>query len=161
MRSAAARWFEPLLQCFLPVLLLGLTGCRSTTETLFTVSGPGWRIQEGQALWRPRRGLPELGGDLVLASHEDGRCAVEFAKTPLVLMVAQTTRTNWLVRFPPRDLGFRGRGRPSVRFACLYLDTALRGGPLPAALRFERRSDGGWRLENTRSGEALEGYLAP
>jgi hypothetical protein len=28
-------------------------------------------------------------------------------------------------------------------------------------LRFERKPDGGWRLENTRSGETLEGFLAP
>ena len=30
------------------------------------------------------RGLPELGGDLVVASHEDGRCLIQFAKTPHV-----------------------------------------------------------------------------
>lgn len=137
------------------------TGCQTSKETLFTVFGPGWRVQNGQALWRPRGDLPELGGDLVMASHADGQCAIEFAKTPLALVVAQTTRTNWLVRFPPRDLNFGGRGKPPVRFAWLHLHAALAGEPLPAEFRFERKPDGGWRLENTRSGETLDGFLAP
>ncbi len=153
----SCRYFGPLL---LAIVVLS-TGCQTSKKTLFTVSGAGWRVQEGPALWRPRRGLPELGGDVVLASHGNGTCAIEFAKTPLALVVAQTTRTNWLVRFPPRDLGFSGRGKPSVRFAWLYLHAALAGEPLPTPFRFERKPDGGWRLENTRTGETLEGYLAP
>jgi hypothetical protein len=96
-----------------------------------------------------------------MASHRDGSCAIEFAKTPVALVVAQTTRTNWLVRFPPRDMGFSGRGKPSVRFAWLYLHAALAGEPLPARFRFERKPDGGWHLENTRTGETLDGFLAP
>jgi hypothetical protein len=153
----SCRYWEALL---LAILVLA-AGCQTSRLALFTAAGPGWRVQEGQALWRPRHGLPELGGDLVMASHADGQCALEFAKTPVALVVAQTTRTNWLVRFPPRDMGFSGRGKPSVRFAWLYLHAALAGEPLPAQFRFERKPDGGWRLENTRTGETLEGYLAP
>lgn len=150
---------------FVGLLLLAMvvlsTGCQTSKESLFTVSGQGWRVQEGQAVWRPRHGLPELGGDVVMASHADGSCAVEFAKPPLALVVAQTTRTHWLVRFPPRGIGFGGRGRPSARFAWLYLHAALVDEPLPKQFRFERKPDGSWRLENTRSGETVEGYLSP
>ena len=96
-----------------------------------------------------------------MASHEDGRCAIEFAKTPLSLVLAQTTRTNWLIAFPPRRMSFAGRRAPPTRFAWLYLHAALSGDSLPATLRFQRKPDGGWRLENTRSGETLEGFLAP
>lgn len=128
---------------------------------MFTTSGSGWKVQEGQALWRPRQGLPELGGDLVMASHADGACAIEFAKTPITLVVAQTTQTNWLVRFPPRGMGFSGHGQPSTRFAWLYLHAALAGAPLPKPFRFERQADGSWRLENVRTGETLAGYLSP
>ena len=135
-------------------------GCRTASETaLFTASGPDWRVQEGQALWRPGRQFPELGGELVMASHTDGRWVVQFAKTPLPLVLVQTTRTNWLIEFPPRRMRFAGRRPPPPRFAWLYLPAALSGESLPAALRFQREPDGGWRLENTRSGETVEGFL--
>jgi hypothetical protein len=145
------------------VVLLLSSGCQTATKTLFTASGPGWRVQEGQALWRPGSGYPEIGGDLVMVSHEDGRCAIEFAKTPMSLVSAQTTRTNWLLQFPPQRRGFSGRWQPPVRFrfAWLYLHAALAGELLPPPLHFERKPDGGWRLENTRTGETLEGFLAP
>ena len=109
-------------------------------------------------LW-PGRRFPELGGDLVVATHEDGRCVLQFAKTPLPLVLAQTTRTNWLIQFPPRRMSFAGRCPPPTRLAWLYLPAALAGDSLPSALRFQRKPDGGWRLENTRSGESVEGFL--
>ena len=96
-----------------------------------------------------------------MVSHEDGRCAIEFAKTPLSLVSAQTTRTNWLIQFPAGRMGFTGRRQPPARFAWLYLHAALSGEPLPPPLRFARKPDGGWRLENTRTGETVEGFLAP
>ena len=146
------------------VLLAILTlcaSCQTATTSLFTASDPGWHIQQGQALWRPRSGYPELAGDLLLASHEDGRCFIQFAKTPMSLVSAQTTRTHWLIEFPAGNMSFAGRRQPPLRFAWLYLHTALLGEPLPKVLRFERKPEHGWRLENTKSGETLEGFLAP
>ena len=144
-------------------LLAGLwvcAGCATAHKTLFTASGPGWQVQQGQALWRPRRGYPELGGDLVLASDAQGRCLVQFAKTPMTLVLTQTTSNHWLIQFPARHLGFSGRQPPPTRFAFLYLPAALEGQRLPGPFHFEREPDGGWRLENTRSGETLKGFLA-
>ncbi|HVM47155.1 MAG TPA: hypothetical protein VMU04_03965 [Candidatus Acidoferrum sp.] len=138
------------------------TGCRTPKESdLFTTSGPGWRVQEGQALWRPRRSMPELAGDVVMASNSDGRCVVQFTKTPLSVLLAQTSRTNWLIEFPPQHLGFMGRGEPSKRFAWLHLYAALQGDTLPRGYEFHRKPDGGWRLENKGSGESVEGFLGP
>jgi len=143
-------------------MVLVSAGCRTAGESpLFTTNGPGWRVQEGQALWRPRRGLPELGGDIVMASNDDGCCLIQFAKTPLTLLVAQTTRTNWLIEFPGNRMHFAGRHSPSTHFAWLYLHPALDGDSLPAGFKFERKPDGGWRLENSRSGESVEGFLTP
>jgi hypothetical protein len=136
-------------------------GCQTTTQSLFTASGPGWHIQQGQALWRPKSGLPEFGGDLVLASNPDGRALIQFDKTPLSMVFAQTTPTRWFIRFPQQQYSFSGHGPVPTRFAWLYLPAALDGKPLPLPLHFERKPDGGWRLENTSTGEILEGYLSP
>ena len=143
------------------VALVVFCGCRTTTQSLFTASAPGWHVQQGQALWRPERGLPEFGGDLVLASDADGRALIQFDKTPLSMVFAQTTTNRWLIRFPQRHMGFSGHGAGPTRFAWLYLPAALAGKELPPVLHFERKPDGGWRLENTRTGETLEGFLSP
>ncbi len=150
-------WIRPTL---LAVLILS-AGCQTSTQSLFNASGPGWRVQEGQALWRPRRGLPELAGDLVAATHEDGRCLLQFSKTPLTLVSAEVTSNRWLIQFPPRRMSFAGRGKPSASFLWTELPSALAGKPLPGRLRFETKPDGNWRLENVRSGESLEGFLSP
>ena len=161
MRLFEGRLLRPALGPVLLATLLFCAGCQTTTQSLFIAAGPGWRVQEGQALWRPGRGLPELAGDLVLATHGDGRSFLEFAKTPMSFVVVQTTPTNWLIRIPPRRMSFRGRNPPPARTAWLFLHAALAGEPLPKQFRFARKPEGGWRLEDTRSGESLEGYLAP
>jgi hypothetical protein len=155
---------NPVPGFFLSALLAGLMffcGCQTTHKNLFAAAGPGWHVQQGQALWRPERGLPEFGGDLVLASDADGRCLIQFDKTPMAIVSAQTTSSNWLIRFPQRQMGFSGRGPGPTRFGWLYLHAALAGEPLPEAFHFERKADGGWRLENSHTGESLEGFLSP
>ena len=160
-------------------------GCQTATKTLFIASGPGWHVREGQALWRPGRQYPEIAGDVVMASDDHGRSFVQFAKTPMTIVSVQTTPTRWLVQFPPEHLGFSGSRtppggnrpplfrapkdfvpenlviRPPTRFLWVYLPDALSGQPLPASLHFSREPDGGWRLENSRTGETLEGFFSP
>ena len=109
----------------------------------------------------PQRGLPEFGGDLILASDDAGRCLIQFDKTPMTVFSAQMTSTNWLIRFPQRPISLSGRGPGPTRFSCLYLPAALAGKPLPKSLHFESKPDGGWRLENSGTGETLEGFLSP
>ena len=161
MRSFESHLPRPFLWSVLLAALMLSCGCQTTTQSLFTASGPGWHVQQGQALWRPQRGLPEFGGDLVLAGDVDGRSLIQFDKTPLSLVFIQTTPDRWLIRFPQRQMGFTGRGPGPTRFSWLYLPTALAGNPLPKQLHFERKADGGWRLENSRTGEILEGFLSP
>jgi hypothetical protein len=161
MRLLESYWSHPWLRSSLLAFLMFCSGCQTATKSLFSVSGTGWHVQQGQALWRPRSGFPELGGDLILACDENGRCLIEFAKTPMSLVSAQSTRTNWLIQFPAGHMSFTGHQRPPTRFAWLYLHKALAGEQVPPPLRFERKPDGGWRLENARSGETLEGFLTP
>lgn len=125
------------------------------------MAGPGWHIQQGQALWRPERGLPELAGDLLLVWNPDGRCLLRFDKTPLPMVFVQLTPTRWLIRFPQRNMGFSGYGPGPPRFAWLYLPAALAGKAIPAPLHFERKSDGHWQLVNPSTGEVIDGFLSP
>ena len=141
--------------------LVVVTGCRTAPQNLFTADGSSWHVQQGQALWRPRSGMTEIGGDLVLASDETGRCLIQFDKASMELFSAQSTSNRWLVAFPQGQLRFSGHGSGSPRFSWLYLRAALAGKPLPKPLRFERTRDGGWRLENSFTGETLEGFLSP
>jgi hypothetical protein len=58
-------------------------------------------------------------------------------------------------------MSFSGNMPAPLRFSWLYLPTALAGEPLPKQLHFERKPDGGWRLENSHTGETVEGFLSP
>jgi hypothetical protein len=158
---AASAVFQLLFSVVLLAVALFVSGCQSPVQSLFTANGPDWRVQQGQALWRPQRGLPEFGGDLVLASDHAGRHLIQFDKTPMAILSAQTTSNRWLIKFPQRNLSFSGYGAGPKRFTWLYLPRALEGQPLPRDLRFKRKPDGGWRLENARTGESLEGFLSP
>jgi hypothetical protein len=144
-----------------PCFFLFLCGCQSPVHSLFAATGPGWQVQQGQALWRPQRGLPQFGGDFVIASDDSGRHLIEFDKTPINILMAQTTTNRWLIQFPQRHLSFSGFGRGPARFGWLYVPEAIEGKPLPKAFHFDRKPDGGWRLENSRTGETIEGYLSP
>jgi hypothetical protein len=161
MRSSESHWPRHFLWSVLLAVLVLSCGCQTTTQSLFTATGPGWHVQQGQALWRPQRKLPEFGGDLVLASDAAGRALIQFDKTPLSMVFAQTTPDRWLIRFPQRQMGFTGSGPGPTRFAWLYLPSALAGKPLPSPFHFECKPDGNWRLENSRTGETLEGFLSP
>ena len=145
--------------------LISSCGCKiftqSSTQSLFTTTGPDWHVQQGQAVWRPKSGMPEIGGDLVLASDDAGGHLIQFDKTPIAILSAETTSNQWLIKFPQRNMSFSGHGAPSTRFGWLYLPAALDGKPLPKNFHFERKPDGNWRLENSHTGETLEGFLSP
>ena len=160
-RYSAFRIPHSALGLILLVGLLFLPGCQSPTKSLFEATGPDWHIQQGQALWRPKTGLPEFGGDLVLASDAAGRHLIQFDKTPMAILSAQVTSNRWLIKFPAQNMSFSGFGPGSTRFGWLYLPAALDGKPLPKIFKFERKPDGGWRLENSRTGETVEGFLSP
>ena len=136
-------------------------GCQTVPQNLFTISGPGWHIQQGQALWTPKRGAPQFGGDLILATDANGRSLAQFDKTPLTIVTAQITPGHWLLRFPQGGGLWEGHGHAPTRTVWPYLADALAGKSLPKPLRFEQEQGGNWRLENTKTGEILEGFLSP
>ena len=141
--------------------LLGGGCMTSPDKTLFSTTGPGWTVRQGQAIWKPGLKYPELAGEIVLAQNPDGRSSLEFTKTLLPVALAQTTKTNWLIQFPSQPLGFTGHGRSPQRFVWLQLSAALDGKNLPENYQFTRSPEGGWRLENRRTGEFVAGFISP
>jgi hypothetical protein len=150
-----------ILVCALfPAILLLFNGCATTvSKNLFTVSGQDWHVQQGQALWTPRKGAPQFGGDIVVAT-DDGNSFVQFAKTPLTIVTTEVSAKHWLLRFPQMGKAWEGHRPAPARTIWLYVADALARKPLPKGLRFEQEPNGNWRLENVKTGEILEGFLS-
>ena len=162
MKVLAARGWGLRGRLALLAAVLALTGCRTAAPfAAIDTSGPGWRVQQGQALWKPRPSYPEIAGELLLARHDSGCFMVQFAKTPFTLVTAQVASGRWGIEFPPRKLAFSGRGQPPVRFGWLHLPAALAAQPPRAPWRWTSRPGEHWRLENPRTGESIEGFLSP
>lgn len=151
------------MRLFFALLFTGtifLSGCATTPTTLFTVSGPSWNVQQGQALWTPRKGAPQFGGDLLLATDANGRSLIQFEKTPISLVTVQLTPKDWTLDFSQLGGFWKGHQPAPARTVWLYLPDALAGKPLPKVFHFEQKSNGNWRLEDVKTGESLEGFLS-
>ena len=149
----------------LALLALGIMLCGScrTAPPLppADFSSPGWRLQQGQAVWKPSKNRPELAGDLLLATNADGNCVIQFSKNPFTLATAQVAGGAWQIEFGAGGYLSRGQGAPPARFTWFQLPRALAARGPGRPWRFTRRADGSWRLENTRTGESLEGVFFP
>jgi len=137
-----------------------LCGCRSLPlQPPIDLSGPGWSVREGQAIWRPRAGANGVAGDLLVATHADGRSVVQFTKTPLPFLVAQRTPQGWQAQFIPRNKTYSGRGEPPARLLWLHLPNGLERLYDPSKFGGGAEPDGSFSFWNLASGERLEGFL--
>jgi len=140
----------------------GLSACR-TSHPLppLDLLEPGWRVRQGQAVWFPRQHGPEIAGELLVATHPNGRTFLQFTKTPLPFVVAQTGTNDWQIAFVTDHRTFSGRGRPPKRLAWFQLGRCLAGGAPSAEWKWNYSDDGHWRLENRLNGQWLEGFVSP
>ena len=138
-----------------------LVGCATIPMPSVNLSEPGWTTRQGQVVWRANKDAPEIAGDLMVATNPDGRSFVQFTKTPLPFVVAQSTADAWQIQFVPLNKTYSGRGIPPQRLIWLYLPRCLAGLPPPKSWTWRRLPDNGWHLENRNTGEFLEGYLTP
>ena len=142
---------------------LGLTvgfciGCRSIPRLPpADFSAPGWKVQQGQAVWKPTKARPELAGELLFVTNTDGNCFVQFTKTPFPLATAQVVGDRWQIEFGAGEHSWGGRGQPPARFVWFQLPRALAGQNLNRNWKFGSCTNDVWRLENLRTGETLEG----
>ena len=146
--------------CF--CLLVVCAGCRTATPLPSAdFSAPGWQVQQGQAVWKPTSGRPELAGDLLLATNASGDMFLQFSKMPFPLATAQISSGQWSMDFGADKYTWHGRGEPPKRFAWFQLPSALLGTRPDGNWRFTLEPDHGWRLANAQTGESLEGELSP
>lgn len=143
------------------VSLLCLTACRTTPLPSVNLQDPGWMVREGQAVWKRNKDAPEIAGEVLLATRADGRTFVQFTKTPFPMIMAQSTTNRWQVEIPMQNKRFSGPGSPPKRLIWLYLPRLLSGGSPPKGWSWNVSPENGWRLENARSGELLQGYFSP
>lgn len=123
------------------------------------LSAPGWTIQSGQAVWD--NGKSDLAGELVFAKRSDGSAALQFIKTPLPLVSAQTRGSQWTITFIADNRTVSGKGRPPTQLLWLHLVSALQGELLRPPLHFSRDAEGHWKLENPKTRETISGFLYP
>src|SRR5688500_19299268 len=91
------------------LLFLVAAGC-ATSRRLppADFSAPGWTVQNGQAVWKS--GSSDLAGELIFAKRSDGSTALQFIKTPLPLVTAQTRGDRWTITFVADTRTVAGQG---------------------------------------------------
>ena len=144
------------------LLFFVCAGCRTANPLPpADFSTSGWRVQQGQAVWKPSASRPELAGDLLLATNANGNFFIQFSKIPFPLATAQVSGSQWQVEFGADQYSWHGRGTPPGRFAWFQLPRALFGAGVGGSWQFTRVETNSWRLENPRTGEILEGGFFP
>jgi hypothetical protein len=140
------------------VALLFCCGC-STLPPLpaADLNEPGWQVRQGQAVWKPRPDAPEIAGDLLLATHPDGREFVQFTKT-IPIATAQRSRDGWEVSFGPGGKRYSGRGNPPPRIVWFELADALNDRTI--SVRWSAQKPEANHLLLSAKGESLEVFLA-
>jgi len=104
---------------------------------------------------------PEIAGELLVATHSDGRTVLQFTKTPFPFVIAQTTPQSWQFEVPAQNKKYSGPGKAPARIGWFHLPPALQGVAPPKPWTFRRPENENWHLENRSSGEMIEGYLNP
>ena len=119
---------------------------------------PGWTTRQGQAVWKPTRQAPEIAGELILATRQDGSAFVQFTKNPFPFAVAQMNARGWKIEFPPQNKHYSGRGSAPARIVWFQLAKAVVGKPLAKHWAWQN-SGTSWQLTNSTSGESLAGFF--
>jgi len=141
-------------------LLVTATGCRTLPPLPpVDLSKPGWTVQQGQAVWKSGKKMPEIAGEVMLASKPNGDLFVQFTKTPFPLVIAQKVTNSWQINFPTENKRYSGLGSPPKRLIWFWLHDAM-AGTLSSKAWSWHQNEKGWRLENHATGEWLEGYFS-
>jgi hypothetical protein len=142
-------------------LLALMPGCRTAPKLApLDLSGPGWQVQQGQALWRSKADAPEIAGEVVLAMNRDVAAFVQFSKNPLPLLSAQIRVDEWQIEFIPEKRTISGRGHIPSQLIWLHLLRGIQKGTTPPEqFTFAKTTDGATQIENKTTGEKVTLFL--
>ncbi len=146
------------LSPFLPFIFFTVA-CNTRPLPPADLSQGGWKVQQGQAVWRAKKTSPEIAGELFLATNATGRTVIQFTKTPFPFIIAQTATNSWQLEVPAQNRKYSGPGKPPARISWFHLPRALNGIVPPAPWVFQKLENENWSLENKSSGERIEGFL--
>jgi hypothetical protein len=153
-------WIRLIFTCCVLLPLLVSVGCRSLQPIpAANLSEPGWKLQQGQGLWRTSEDAPEIAGEILFATHPDGRTVLQFAKNPIPFVNVQTSNELWRIEFVPQQKQFSGKGTPTTRLIWVHLSRALSGQKTQPPLRLERKSPDEFTFKNLSTGENISGFL--
>jgi hypothetical protein len=120
------------------------------------LTAPGWTYLTGQAVWTRPPNL-ELAGDL-LVGYSNSSSLVQFTKGQFMVVTARRSDGNWQAEFFSQRR-FAGHGNPPSRIPWLHLAEAAKTGMAPKGWIWSK-SESGWKLQNVKSGETIEGFFA-
>jgi hypothetical protein len=135
-------------------------GCRTIPQMqAVNLSEPGWKLRQGQAVWRTQADAPEIAGEILFATHPDGRTVLQFAKNPIPFVNVQTSNELWQIEFVPQQKEYSGKGSPSVRLVWVHLARALAGQRAQSPLSMTNSPPGEFTFVNRSNGEMVSGFL--
>jgi len=141
--------------------IFGLAACASVGRLpKVNLQEPGWTVRQGQAVWHLDHGTREIAGEVMVATGFNGRTFVQFSKSPVPLVIAQSDRDGWDIEFPPEHRHYAGRGEPPKRLIWFHFARVVSGEQAPHNWSWQSEAVQ-WRLENRATGESLEGYFNP
>ena len=142
-----------------PLLLaLVFLGCRTPTFPPVDLSSPGWKTRSGQAIWKPDRSKPEVVGDLIISSDQNGNAYLELSKA-FPIVSARITPDGWQVEFPPQNKRYAAPGQPPARISWLQLLRAWTGADVAKGWSISDRSENAITLSNEKTGEVIEAHF--
>jgi hypothetical protein len=145
----------------LMLALVCLCGCYSHQGYSWPsadLAKPGWRIWNGQAVWQPRKSVPELAGEVMVAVNTNGFAVVQFSKA-IPFATARLDGRRWQIDFPAGNRLFSGHYPLPSHFALLQLPALAEGVPLSKRWNESGKLDG-WKIVNAGASETLRGYLS-
>lgn len=137
-----------------------LPGCsRVVTLPEVDLEDPGWKVQEGQVLWKPRTDRESIAGDLMVAQNTAGDILVSLSKSPFPIFTAQTSGILWRIDFIDRGRSYYGFGRPPRKFIWFRLPELIDGASAPKGWEVREVADGEWTISNGKTGETIRVVL--
>jgi hypothetical protein len=147
---------------FLSLALVCLCGCYSHHPypwPSYNLSERGWKVWNGQAVWKPRPTIPELAGDVMVAVNTNGSALVQFSKT-IPFATARLDGRHWQIEFPAGNRLYSGKYPLPSHFAWFQLPALAEGAP-PSKHWIEKGNLDQWEIVNRSGTETLRGYLNP